>query len=333
MPDAPLASVIIPCYNCERYLESTIQSVKAQTYPNVELVLVDDGSTDGTRSVVERYAEDAVCHFGPNRGASAARTTGTELANGSFIQYLDADDRLCPEALERRIGALEREGADVAYSAFERLARDDDGSFSPAETVRRRIEDVHPNPQIATFRQFWLPPAALTYRRGIVDRIGAWNERLPIIQDARFLQDAAFYGAEFVGVPEVLAEYRDHDAGSLSSSDSVAFDRDIWVNAREIEDRWQERDGTLSEEQKQALSAVYDHCARSFFGVDYVLYAQAVARIDALTPGDYSDRLARYETARRRLGYRRASRAERLRQRAVQNLKSALRPLYYALIR
>jgi glycosyltransferase involved in cell wall biosynthesis len=103
---APLASVVIPCYNCERYLEATIQSVKAQTYPNVELVLVDDGSTDGTRSVVERYAEDGVCHFGPNCSASVARTLGNDLASGAFIRYLDADDRLRQRTVQSLKSAL-----------------------------------------------------------------------------------------------------------------------------------------------------------------------------------------------------------------------------------
>jgi glycosyltransferase involved in cell wall biosynthesis len=334
----PLASVVIPCYNSDRYLEETLHSVDQQTYPNLEVILIDDGSTDDSTSIIKQYArtkqqhaDEVVCHFGPNQGVSTARTIGTNLSSGVFVQYLDADDLLRPEALERRINALEATGGDVAYSAFQRLVPADDGSFSAGGTVRRRIDDVHPDPEIATFRQFWLPPAALTYRREIVEKIGGWNKKLPIIQDARFLQDAAFYGGEFVGIPEVLADYRDHDAGSLSSSDSKSFNRDIWVNAREVEDRWRERDGSLSEEQKHALSSVYDHCARSFFGVDRVLYEQAVARIDALTPGAFSDHLARYETARHWFGYGFSSRAETLRETVVCKIKAVLRPLYYAL--
>ena len=166
MQDQPLVSVIIPCYNCEEYLEDTLQSVQEQTYSNIELVLVDDGSTDGTREIIERHEEDAVCHFGPNRGASAARTTGTELSSGDVIQYLDADDRLRPEALEKRVDALWSEDADVAYSAYQRLVEDGD-SFSQGARVEKTLEDVHPDPEIATVGAFWLPPAALTYRRQI----------------------------------------------------------------------------------------------------------------------------------------------------------------------
>lgn len=303
MQNDPLASVIIPCYNCERYLEETIQSVREQTYPNVELVLVDDGSTDGTREIIEHYADNAVCHFGPNRGASVARTTGTELASGAYIQYLDADDRLRPGALEQRIAALKAEAADVAYSKYQRL-RPKNGGFVEGDVVEKTLEEVHPDPEIATLGSFWLPPAALTYRREIVERIGEWNDSLPVIQDARFLQDAAFHGARFVKVPDVLAEYRDHEDGSLSTQDQGAFNRDIWVNARQIEERWRTKQANgLSVEQEEALAAVYEHCAKAFFGFDRALFAQALTRAKSLCAGAVSNYLRLYTVLRKVMGY------------------------------
>ncbi len=327
MPDSPLASVVIPCYNCEQYLEKTIQSVKAQTYPNMELVLVDDGSNDGTRAIIEQHKSDAVCHFGPNRGASAARTTGTELASGNYIQYLDADDVLRSEALETRISALEAESADVAYSAYRRLQWEED-HWTEGQVVEKIMEEVHPDPEIATFRQFWLPPVALTYSRRIVDKIGDWNEDLPVIQDARFLQDAAFHGGEFVKVDSVLGEYRDHKEGSLSTNDRRAFNRDIWVNARQIEERWRECQGQLTGAQREALAAVYDHCGRTLFGVDRAIYFQAVRRVKKLDVSALSDRLRMYRHAEKMLGYTLASRAEELRKSALKSGKAVLRPLY-----
>jgi glycosyltransferase involved in cell wall biosynthesis len=330
MGKAPLASVIIPCYNCEEYLEDTLRSVQDQTYPNVELVLVDDGSTDGTRDIIEQYEDQAVCHFGPNRGASAARNTGTELASGDFIQYLDADDRLRPQALERRITALEEAPGDVAYSAYKRLVEDGDG-FTPGNTVEKTLEEVHPDPEIATLGAFWLPPAALTYRRRIVKKIGEWNDSLPVIQDARFLQDAAFHGAQFVKVPEVLAEYRDHQDGSLSSQDKHAFNRDIWVNARQIEERWRENQGKLTNAQKTQLAGAYDHCARALFGVDRAIYTQALSRVRDIKPEKVSKQLKRYACAERCIGYKAAAAIEELRKRGIEKTKSVLRPLYEVL--
>lgn len=301
-----VVSVVIPCYNCDEYIEETIESVRAQTYTGVELVMVDDGSTDGTRRIIEQHSDDAVCHFGPNRGASFARTTGTRLATGDYIQYLDADDRLHPEALERRIEALRKPGADVAYSRYRRLIPKG-SKFREGKVVNKTIERVHPDPEIATLGSFWLPPVALTYRRRIVDKIGGWNKTLPVIQDARFLQDAAYHGATFVKVSGVLAEYRDHEEGSLSTSDNRAFNRDIWVNARQIEERWRRDQGRLTSSQKVALASVYDHCARSFFGVDRVRYIQAVRRLNHLGEEETSEELKRYTVAEDWFGYKIAS--------------------------
>jgi glycosyltransferase involved in cell wall biosynthesis len=330
---APLVSVIIPCYNCESYLEETIRSVRKQTYPDVELVLVDDGSTDGTQGIIERHSEDAVCHFGPNRGVSAARSTGTELASGDYIQYLDADDHLRPTALERRIESLEEAEADVAYSAYQRLIPDLRNEFREGPVVEKTLEEVHPDPEIATLRSFWLPPVALTYRRRIVEKIGAWNESLPVIQDARFLQDAAFHGARFVKVSEVLAEYRDHDGGSLSTQDQAAFNRDIWMNARQIEERWRAHQGALTADQEQALASVYDHCARSFFGVDRVLFEQASHRVEILASKKKSEQLDRYARAVEQVGYTVSSRIEQIRQGCLRRVKDGLRPLYHKIQR
>lgn len=326
MQTDPLVSVIIPCYNCERYLKETIRSVQQQTYPKVELVLVDDGSTDGTRDIIERHADHAVCHFGPNRGASAARNTGTELASGAYLQYLDADDRLRPQAIERRVEALQETDADVAYSAYQRLCPNGSG-FRKGTVVEETLEDVHPDPEIATFHSFWLPPVALTYRRRIVEKIGGWNEALPVIQDARFLQDAAFHGGEFVKVSGTLGEYREHVEESLSTRDQFAFNRDVWVNARQTEDRWRDRQGELTGEQKRALAKVYDHCARSFFGRDRRRYMQAVKRIEALDPQAMSEGLRTKVAAARRWGYRVASTWARLRER-IMDAGRAVRQLW-----
>jgi glycosyltransferase involved in cell wall biosynthesis len=251
---------------------------------------------------------------------------GTELASGDFIQYLDADDRLRPRALERRITALEEAPADVAYSAYQCLVESGSG-FSLGDTVEETLEEVHPDPEIATVSAFWVPPAALTYRREVVEAIGEWNESLPVIQDARFLQDAAFHGARFVKVSEVLAEYRDHENGSLSTQDQHAFNRDIWVNARQIEERWREQQEELTDAQKKALAKAYNHCALSFFGVDQGLYTRAVSRLRRLAPTEASDRLEKYVHAEQWLGYRFASVVENSREAAIRGMKRVLRPL------
>jgi hypothetical protein len=97
------------------------------------------------------------------------------------------------------VAALQASGADVAHSDREKLVETDQGAFEVGERAERRIE-VDANLDVALLR-FWAPPAALTYRRTIVDKIGGRKECLPIIQDARFFQDAALLGGQFVHTP------------------------------------------------------------------------------------------------------------------------------------
>ena len=124
---------MIPCYNAERFLAETLESALAQSYPHTEIIAVDDGSTDGTVALISAYADRVKAEFGPNRGASAARNRGTMLAAGEFIQYLDADDLLVPDAIERRLAALQSAGADVAYSDWEKLVEGSQGAFACGE--------------------------------------------------------------------------------------------------------------------------------------------------------------------------------------------------------
>src|SRR5262245_50097394 len=101
-----LVSIIIPCYNAERFLVETLESALTQSYPYTEIIVVDDGSSDGTRELIRAYADRVRADFGPNCGPCAARNRGTAVARGEFIQYLDADDLLAPDAIARRVVAL-----------------------------------------------------------------------------------------------------------------------------------------------------------------------------------------------------------------------------------
>src|SRR5205814_2345 len=105
MPASGQVSVIIPCYNQAHFLHEAIESVLAQTYSNREIIVVDDGSTDNTAEVAGRYS--AVRHiYQENAGPSAARNTGVTKSRGEYLVFLDADDRLLPEALEIGVDCL-----------------------------------------------------------------------------------------------------------------------------------------------------------------------------------------------------------------------------------
>ena len=103
---SPLVSVIITCFNHAHYLPQAIESVLEQDYKDVEVVVVDDGSTDNTRSVASRY--DVKYVYQQNQGLSAARNTGIDKSAGDYLVFLDADDWLLPKALSTNLKYLQR---------------------------------------------------------------------------------------------------------------------------------------------------------------------------------------------------------------------------------
>ena len=125
----PSVSVVIPTYNRAHRVEKAIRSVQAQTYPDFEIIVVDDGSTDNTDSVMDRLIkEDSRIRFMKqpvNRGAQAARNRGIRESRGEWIAFLDSDDQWLPKGLEQRISLAKKKGVSVVHADADIL--DDDG--------------------------------------------------------------------------------------------------------------------------------------------------------------------------------------------------------------
>jgi glycosyltransferase involved in cell wall biosynthesis len=280
----PRVSVIVPCYDKAPYVQATLDSVYAQTFTSYELIAVDDGSRDATAEILRAQGTRIVALFGPNRGASAARQRGLEAARGELIQYLDADDLLEPDALARAVEVLDVSGAEVAYGGYEELLEREPGRFEPGRRFDRPMEAVDPDPELATFTTFWVPPAALLYRRSLLERIGPWRDDLPVIQDARYLQDAALAGGRFARVPGVSARYRMPLAGSLSRDSPLRFARDVLTNSRQIEALWRAR-GRLDAAHLRALADGYGFVARVALPRDEALFADVLGDLYRVEPG------------------------------------------------
>lgn len=122
MSNTPLISIIIPAYNAEKYLGECLRSIAGQTYANIEVVLVDDGSTDSTASVGREWEQkDRRIRYirTENAGVSAARNTGIDMARGEWIGFVDADDFIDPGFVEILIGNAQRYGADISSARFD----------------------------------------------------------------------------------------------------------------------------------------------------------------------------------------------------------------------
>ena len=277
-----LVSVVIPCRNAEPWIAETLRSALDQRDVTVDVVVIDDGSTDESIHAAAAVSKDVRVVWQTPQGVSAARNAGTQLSVGSYVQYLDADDVLLPGTLAARVARLEASGADVALTAWQRWHGPlPTGDSDPRDAIVSRTLSDRPDVDLLT--DAWWPPGAVMYRRRTVEAIGPWRQDLPIIQDARFLLDAALTGARFVQLPELGLKYRVHE-DSLSRRDSGAFLDDCYRNAVDLHDRWA---GTsaLDAERRGALVRVYAYVARPFFVSDRARFDEVCDRIWQLEPG------------------------------------------------
>src|ERR1700677_199622 len=107
--NTPLVSILIPAHNAQKCVAETIRSALAQTWSRKEIIVVDDGSTDHTLAVARRFESESVKIFASkNQGAAATRNYAFQFSQGEYIQYLDADDLLAPDKIERQLGALRK---------------------------------------------------------------------------------------------------------------------------------------------------------------------------------------------------------------------------------
>ena len=117
MQNNPLISVIIPAYNVEKYINRCIESIIYQDYKNIEVIIINDGSTDNTREICEQYIkQDKRIRLinTENRGAGSARNTGIENANGKYFSFIDADDFICEHYYSRLYEMIKNTKADIA---------------------------------------------------------------------------------------------------------------------------------------------------------------------------------------------------------------------------
>ncbi len=256
-----MISVIIPCYNAEQTLAGTIASALSQDVEK-EVIVVNDGSTDGSANIIREFGDRIRSLSTANKGVSCARESGTNLARGKYIQYLDSDDLLAPATLSARLEAVVTGDIDVAYTDWQKMEFRQDGSYVLADIIRPNLAALERDAEAATATsEFWAPPAALFYRREIVERIGGWPVGLPVVEDARYLFEAARHKARFAHVPGVGAYYR-VSPDSLSRQNPARFMACCARNALEIEAIWG-RQGPLAPSRVEALRRMWAHVAKA----------------------------------------------------------------------
>jgi len=239
-------SVIVPVYNASRYIDDCISSVKQQIYGNWELILIDNGSEDDSLALCQKASEGdlriRVFQERINTGVSIARNLGMEKARGEYFTFLDADDRLKPEALERLLVLLTASGADFAVGGFERWT--DRRSEGSQRTVDKIAEQKEAQPSYQAYdSKAYLENCLLNgnthcwgvlYRAKIREK-AEFIQGLSIGEDVLFLLEAGLQSDQIAVTKEELYQYYMNAAGAMEKPFTPSYMDQIlcWEKVRE----------------------------------------------------------------------------------------------------
>jgi glycosyltransferase involved in cell wall biosynthesis len=257
----PLVSILIPCFNAERWIAQAIESALAQTWSGKEVIVIDDGSTDGSLDIIKRFEGRIRWETGPNRGSNATRNSLLALARGHWLQYLDADDYLLPEKLTRQVEfAQERPNVDVIYSpvAWKRI---ENGAVVCTETPIPEPRDPW------VLLALWHLPqtGGALWRKVAIESVGGWRVGQPCCQEHELYYRLLEADAHFEYCAGCLAVYRDleHD-GRITRKPRGEFVRQRLTILDRVEEHLEQR-LLLTPIRRQAVNDARHELARSLW--------------------------------------------------------------------
>lgn len=283
----PLVSIIIPVYNKASFVRETLESALGQTYQHTEIVVVDDGSTDGSFQILKeyfaKYPDKIQLIDQENQGVSVATNIGIAAAKGEYIQFLDADDILSPNKIANQIKLLEGHPESILASCEWRMFQDDPKkSYSIPYGVFREFDSG-----LDLLLRFWNEqemhqPASYLTHRSLIEKSGPWNEKLRINQDGEFFARVLLKAGQVLFEPEGKVYYRTPGENNVSQQksekalasllESLSCYERIIVN---VED---------SQRVRIALKKVYQKFIYDVFPQFPHLIKQAEAHINSLGP-------------------------------------------------
>lgn len=221
-PALPKVSVIIPSFNHARYIRECVESVLSQSYPEIEIVIIDDGSTDETIDILEEYG-DRIRLIRQIRGRQArARNIGLKESSGEWIAFLDSDDRYLPSRIEDSVAAVLNDPTiDLVW-----------GDFRIINANGRVIQEIRWAPSQPDFRLELISGnpicnASVTVKREALCELKGFDERVPRACDGLAWYRLAARGKRFAHVPRILLDYRIHNKNDAHAFMPMTRDRDL----------------------------------------------------------------------------------------------------------
>lgn len=224
----PLVSVIIPCYNGLAFIRDTLASVLQQTYANLEIIVIDDNSKDGTYKYLENLNHsNLVLRKNKGKGACAARNFGLELAKGEYIQFLDADDLLTPNKISSQVSYLNNAPTKtVASCRWQHFVK------YPGDIIdykKQIVDKSYADPKEWLMDSWggggmgtihgWLTP------RILIEEVGFWDESLKINQDGEFFSRIILSAKRIEYIEDIVAYYRIGNPESLSQNKKFSYEK------------------------------------------------------------------------------------------------------------
>lgn len=216
-----LVSIIIPAFNAEKTIAATLQNALKQSWPCVEIIVVDDGSSDRTLEIAKGFESDRLfMHRQPNSGAAAARNKGLSRSKGAFIQFLDADDLLDPGKIALQMACLQEEPGCVATGSWGRFKDDPEEAAFVRQQSWRDYNVPGELLRVLYAHNMMMHPACWLVPRAVATKAGPWDERLTLDDDGEYFCRVALAARKVMFVEQARSYYRSGNPNSLSAERS-----------------------------------------------------------------------------------------------------------------
>ena len=273
-------SILIPCYNAERWIAQCIESALAQSWPDKEVIVVDDGSRDGSVDIIRGYEGRIRWETGPNRGGNPTRNRLLELSKGDWIQYLDADDYLLPDKVAGQMEFLRScPETDILYG----LVTKEDWTDQGVNLVLQEIAEPR-DPWVLLFRWYLPQTGGPLWRRTALVDVGGWKVDQPCCQEHELYLRLLMAGKRFTYCPLNGAIYR------IWSSHTVCHRDKPQVRQRRLEitrrgEYHLKSQGELSTLRRDAINQARFQMARLAWQHDPIEANSIVGEIRKTDPG------------------------------------------------